>query len=88
LARAQRPLLKRCVRKEDETVTDGQEDLVIAVPLTLARMLASDWEETQTRDELVSGVNAYLWKAGDEIEQNDLEYKDSSLAKSWERARL
>ena len=46
------------------------------MPLTLARMLASDWEERQTRDELVGGVNAYLWKAGDEIEQNDLEYKD------------
>jgi hypothetical protein len=45
------------------------------VPLTLARMLASDWEGRQTRDELVGGVNAYLWKAGDEIEQNDLEYK-------------
>jgi hypothetical protein len=76
-------------KKEDETVTDEQEkDLVIAVPLTLARMLASDWEETQTRDELGGGVNAYLWKRADEIEQNDLEFKDSSLRKSWERSRL
>jgi hypothetical protein len=32
-------------------VTDGEEkELVIAVPLTLARMLAGDWEERQTRD--------------------------------------
>jgi hypothetical protein len=70
-------------------VTDGQEeDLVIAVPLTLARMLAGDWEERQTRDELVGGVIAYLWNRGDEIEQNALEYKDSSLSKSWERTRL
>jgi hypothetical protein len=51
-------------------------------------MLASDWEETQTRDELGGGVNAYLWKRADEIEQNDLEFKDSSLRKSWERSRL
>jgi hypothetical protein len=70
-------------------VTDEQEkELVIAVPLTLARMLAGDWEESQTRDELVGGVMAYLWNRGDEIEQNALEYKDSSLLKSWERTRL
>jgi hypothetical protein len=70
-------------------VTDGEEkELVIAVPLTLARMLAGDWEERQTRDELVSGVIAYLWNRGDEIEQNAIEYKDSSLLKSWERTRL
>jgi hypothetical protein len=70
-------------------VTDGEEkELVIAVPLTLARMLAGDWEERQTRDELVGGVIAYLWNRGDEIEQNALEYKDSSLLKSWERTRL
>ncbi len=70
-------------------MTDGEErELVIAVPLTLARMLAGDWEERQTRDELVSGVIAYLWNRGDEIEQNAIEYKDSSLLKSWERTRL
>lgn len=70
-------------------MTDGEEkELVIAVPLTLARMLAGDWEERQTRDELVGGVIAYLWNRGDEIEQNALEYKDSSLLKSWERTRL
>jgi hypothetical protein len=51
-------------------------------------MLAGDWEESQTRDELVGGVMAYLWNRGDEIEQNALEYKDSSLLKSWERTRL
>ena len=51
-------------------------------------MLASDLEDTQTRDELGVGVNAYLWKRADEIEQNDLEFKDSSLRKSWERTRL
>ena len=79
----------RSGKKGSQTVTDGEEnELVIAVPLTLARMLAGDWEERQTRDELVGGVIAYLWNRGDEIEQNALEYKDSSLLKSWERTRL